>query len=146
MIFPEEIAHLLRDNFTSTVPKTVKGLGMRSAMVNSPTVSVTAFLKSDSDMASYLGWWIYTVDYGTLPFTIELPLLGVTKEWNVSITKDATDEIRSGETRMLKLELTILDDLDDLTRDDLLGASTIIYTMDDVSTDGIGNRYLENEA
>lgn len=110
--FPDNLTFVLQDGFTSVVPKKTKGLGGRTILEESATVSIKVLLKTELEAAIFLEWWATELNYGTETFTINIPYFGIRKEWTVLILEQLKETLVIGTVREIAMNLKVLDDID----------------------------------
>jgi hypothetical protein len=112
--FPENIACVPTSGYKETMPNAVLYLGGRY-VPNDTIVSVNVITKTDADIESFTHWYIHDIEYGAVPFTIELPLFGVTRLWEVVLSSRLDTQLFgvSRTARNITMRLTLLDDISD---------------------------------
>ena len=110
--FPENIACITTTNYKEGFPETTLYLGNRVRRDN-PTAIVNVVISNHTDMQTFVNWYKNDIAYGVSQFTINIPLFGTKKDWNVRLTKKLEASLleNSNKIRGLTLELEILDTL-----------------------------------
>ncbi|MDM5272075.1 hypothetical protein PGH07_07775 [Sulfurovum sp. zt1-1] len=111
--FPSTIACTVNSGFKDILPETIKGLGGQKLLGNA-NGKVTAFIKTHAEMEQFTRWYITDINWRVDAFTISLPLFGVTRDWNVRLTKtpDIKPSDKASYIRYVDMELEVLDDID----------------------------------
>lgn len=111
--FPTTLSCTVTSGFKEILPETTMYLGGET-YTDKGRATVDALIDSHSDMEDFTRWYITDLSWGTLPFTITLPLFGVTRAWNVKLTKaiDIEHINDSAINRTINMDLEIQDDID----------------------------------
>jgi len=112
--FPTAISCVISKGFGESFPDVKKFLGNKK-FVYPTTATATAVITSHENMETFARWYIDDLDWGTSEFTVILPFFGVSRAWNVKLTKKI--DVKPNESgiwnRHISMELEIVDDIDD---------------------------------
>jgi hypothetical protein len=110
--FPDNLGCLHTVGWKEGLPVSKRYLG-GGIMASKATATVSFSMDRHVDMKNFTSWYINTIGYGTLPFTLNAPFFGVSRDWNVQLNNDLTSKLIGKITlgRDFQLDLTILDDI-----------------------------------
>jgi len=107
--FPSDIACIIAKGYNEELPFKKKYIN-RQGDAPQPLVNATALTNTDEKMVTFTRWYL---DNGDAPFTLSLPLYGLTRDWNVRIVEKITTAPRNigAFIRDMPMKLEILDDI-----------------------------------
>ncbi len=112
--FPESLLCYVTDGFSEGFPSLEKYLGARTDQLPS-TANVKVRISSHVTMEQFTRWYLTDIIQGNLTFTVNLPLFGVLRAWEVKLTnKISTTPLATKESiRYITLNLELIEDIND---------------------------------
>jgi len=110
--FPVNLGCVNTTGYKEVLPTSKNYLG-GGVMHKKATATVGFSMDTQLDMKNFTDWYINTIAYGTLPFTMDAPFFGVRRDWNVQLTNDLTTKLIGKITlgREIQIDMVILDDV-----------------------------------
>lgn len=108
--FPTSLACVIKEGYEGTLIRKKRYLGNVSVVLDNPIIGASVIVKYPSDLSIFASWWLDELDYGYLPFTLNLPFFGVTRDWQVKIKNNLAEAFIDGDLRDITLELELIEE------------------------------------
>jgi len=108
--FPDNISCVVTKGYGEKSPFRKKYLGGGFGDPSKAEVGVTAVTETNSDIQAFERWYL---DYGHGEFTINLPLFGVERDWNVRFAAPVDTSLLGKEGREIPMKIVLMDDVSD---------------------------------
>ena len=99
---------IIEEGYTQTPTRGVKclGGGYKSGI---PIVTATAIFNTNKEMNDFYFWWVHTTERGLNPFTIDLIIMGIRRDWMVKIVEGFTTSVPTAYTRKVPFKFELVD-------------------------------------
>lgn len=109
--FPDDIVCILVDGYGENTEKTIKGFGGKTITVY-PTTTLKILAKTIDEITALNYWYIVETAGGAREFVINIPFMGITREWLVrTITPLKSVLIDNSNVRTFEIEIEVIDDI-----------------------------------
>jgi hypothetical protein len=111
--FPSTFACVTKNAYSEKFESKLFYLGNKSVLADKMYVEVSVTVDGENEQRNFYDWYATGVSkYGELPFTINIPIAGVHRDWKVLMIGAPTLTLgENGEARTIKLKLKVLDDV-----------------------------------
>ncbi len=109
--FPSSIACVITEGYKEKSPFRKKYLGSNSfGTASDALIGVTVTTETNSEAKAFERWYL---DNGHNNFTINLPIFGVLRNWNVRIAEPIEGAFIGKEGRSIPMKIIVVDNIGD---------------------------------
>ncbi len=108
-VFPSNAGCIIADGYKAVIPTKKRYLGGRSALAERTTIQATLATVNETEIANFADWWVNDLNYGTIPFWLDIKFFGVMQRLEVMFT-DGIDEVIKDGNSYTSIRLQILNE------------------------------------
>jgi len=115
--FPEQLGCLLQDNYGATHKDALRGFAKKRIRSNEE-VTLKVLIKTALEMNIFAHWYYNEIDEGADTFSIEFPLFGMKRKWEVKLTNGLNEKL-NGTAKYVDMKLKVITDVKSVVEDEI---------------------------